>query len=97
MAHSVKHLILDLRSGLDLRVVSSRPTVSSMLGVEATLRGKKRAYAIQGKIIKMPNAIAKRSGTSKDRRLFVCQWPVVMLGLARPEGAKFKMVSYLMT
>lgn len=45
----------------------------------------------------MPNAVANRSGTSKDRRLFVCQWPVAMLGLARPEGAKFKMVSCLMT
>ena len=34
MAHSVKHLTLDLSLGLDLEVMRSNPTLGSMLGVE---------------------------------------------------------------
>lgn len=44
----------------------------------------------------MANAVAKRSGTARNRRLFTCQWLVVMLRLAKPELAKFAMVSCLM-
>ena len=41
VAQSVKHLTLDLSSGLDLRVLSSSPTLGSMLGVEPTFKKKK--------------------------------------------------------
>jgi len=37
VAQSVKHLTLDLRSGLALRVVNSSLTLGSTLGVEPTL------------------------------------------------------------
>ena len=37
VAQSVKHLLLDLSSGLDLRVLSSSPTLGSMLGMEPSL------------------------------------------------------------
>ena len=40
-ALSVKHLTLDLSSGLDISVVSSNPTLGSMLNVESTLKKKK--------------------------------------------------------
>ena len=36
MAQSVKCLILDLSSGLDIRVVTSSPTLDSMLVMEPT-------------------------------------------------------------
>ena len=36
VAQSVKDLILDLSSGLDLRVLSSSPTLGSTLGMEPT-------------------------------------------------------------
>ena len=36
VAQSVKHRTLDLSSGLALRVVSSSPTLGSMLGMEPT-------------------------------------------------------------
>ena len=36
MVQSVKHPILDLSSGLDLRAVHSSPTLGSMLGMEPT-------------------------------------------------------------
>ena len=36
VAQSVKHPTLDLSSGLDLRVMSSSPILSPMLGVEST-------------------------------------------------------------
>ena len=36
VAQSVKHLTLDLSSGLDLRVLSSSLVLGSMLGVEPT-------------------------------------------------------------
>jgi len=42
VAQSVKHPTLDLSSGLDLRVMSSSPTLGSMLGVEPTLKKKKK-------------------------------------------------------
>ena len=42
MAQLVKCLILDLSSGLDLRVVSSSP----MLGVEPTLKKRKTKYKL---------------------------------------------------
>ena len=43
MALWVKCLALDVSSGLDLRVVSSSPTLGSMLGMETTFRkGEKR-------------------------------------------------------
>lgn len=41
----------------------------------------------------MANAVAKCSGTARNRRLFACPWLVVMLRLARPELAKFAVVS----
>ena len=37
MGQSVKRLTLDLSSGLDLRVVSSSPTLGSMLGAIPTV------------------------------------------------------------
>ena len=40
MAQSVKRLTLDLSSSLELRVVSSSPTLGSALGVKATLKQK---------------------------------------------------------
>lgn len=42
MAPSVKNLTLDLSSGLDLRVGSSRPVLGSSLGMEPTLKKKKK-------------------------------------------------------
>ena len=39
----VKHLTLDLSSGLDLRVVSSSPALGYMLGMEPNLKKKKKA------------------------------------------------------
>ena len=36
VAQLVKHLTLDLSSGLDLRVVSSNPLLGSTLGMECT-------------------------------------------------------------
>ena len=36
VAQLVEHPILDLSSGLDLRVVGSSPTLDSMLGIEST-------------------------------------------------------------
>jgi len=42
---SVKRLTLDLRSGLDLRVMSSSPVLCSRLGVEATLKNVKNEKA----------------------------------------------------
>ena len=41
MAQLVEHLTLDQDSGLDLRVISSGPTLVSMLDVEATLKKTK--------------------------------------------------------
>ena len=37
VVQSVKRLALDLSLGLDLRVMSSNPTLGSMLGMEPTL------------------------------------------------------------
>ena len=37
MAQSIKHPTLDLSLGLDLRIVSSSPTLGSSLGMEPTL------------------------------------------------------------
>ena len=42
MAQSVKRPTLDLSSGLDLRVVSSRPMLGSRLGMEPTSKKKKK-------------------------------------------------------
>ena len=42
VAQLVKCLTLDLSSGLDLRVVSSRLALSSMLGVEPTLQKQQK-------------------------------------------------------
>ena len=42
MAQSVKHLSLDLSSGLDLTVVSSSPALGPALGMKPTLKKKKR-------------------------------------------------------
>ena len=36
MGQLAKHLTLDLSSGLDLRVMSSSPTLGSTLGIEPT-------------------------------------------------------------
>ena len=41
MTQLVKYLTLTLSSGLDLRVMSSNPTLYSMLGMELTLRKKR--------------------------------------------------------
>ena len=41
VAQSVKHLTLDLNSGLDLMVLSSSPVLGSMLGMKLTLKQKK--------------------------------------------------------
>lgn len=43
VAQLVKHLTLDLSSGLDLRVGSSRPVLGSSLGMEPTLKKKKKS------------------------------------------------------
>ena len=40
VAQLVKHSILNLSSGLDLRVMSSSPVLGSMLGMESTLKKK---------------------------------------------------------
>lgn len=57
MAQEVKRLTLDLSSGLDLRVLSSSPTVSSLLGMETTEKKKKalgsRVNATLGCFIKI--------------------------------------------
>ena len=45
VAHLVKHPTPDLSSGLDLRIVSSSPMLGSMLGVEPTLKKKKKGPA----------------------------------------------------
>jgi len=42
VAQSVEHLTLDLRSGLDLKVLSSSPALGSMLGVRSTQKNKKK-------------------------------------------------------
>ena len=42
MAQSVKHLTLDLSSGLDLRVLSSSPTLGSVVGVKPTSNKQKK-------------------------------------------------------
>ena len=42
MDQSVKHLTLDLSSGLDLRAVSSGPTLGFVLGVKPTFKKKKK-------------------------------------------------------
>jgi len=42
VAQLVEHLTLDLSSGLDLRIVSSSPALGSMLGLEPTLKKKKK-------------------------------------------------------
>ena len=39
-AHLIKHPTLDLSSDLDLRVMSSSPTLGSMLGLELTLKNE---------------------------------------------------------
>ena len=44
MAQLVKCPTLVFGSGLDLRVLSSGPTLGSMLGVEPTLKKKKKNY-----------------------------------------------------
>lgn len=49
MAQEVKRLTLDLSSGLDLRVLSSSPTVSSLLGMETTEKKKKKSLGVKGK------------------------------------------------
>lgn len=47
MAQLVKHLTLDLSSGLDLRVVSSGPMLGFMLGVvEPTLTNKQKSKVV---------------------------------------------------
>lgn len=47
MAQSVKQPTLDLSSGLELRVMSSRPTLGSVLGVKPT---KKKNQTNKNKI-----------------------------------------------
>ena len=47
MAQLLECLALDLSSGLDLRVMSSRPMLGSMQGEEPTLKKKKKDDFIQ--------------------------------------------------
>ena len=42
MAQSIKHPTLDLSSGLDLRVVSSSPTLGFMLDMEPPKKKRKK-------------------------------------------------------
>ena len=46
VAPSVKHLTLDVSSGLDLRVVSLNPTLGSMFSMEPALKKKKKSQGI---------------------------------------------------
>ena len=49
MAQSIERLTLDLGSGLDLRVIrvmSSSPTLGSVLVMEPTLKKKKKGFDI---------------------------------------------------
>jgi len=55
VAQSVKHLTLDLSSGLDLWVMSSNPVLGSTLGVEPTLKKKRRYPWIFGLISMCPD------------------------------------------
>ena len=49
VARSVRHLTLDLSSGLDLRVMTSSPALGSMLGIKPTLKNKeKNSNSIRG-------------------------------------------------
>lgn len=45
---SVKCMTLDVGSGLDLRVMSSSSMLGSKLGMECTLKRKKRAEGLNG-------------------------------------------------
>ena len=48
MAQLVKHLTLDLGSGLNLRVTSSSPTLGSMLGMELlNLKKRERDWRVR--------------------------------------------------
>lgn len=53
VAQLVKHLTLDLSSGLDLRVGSSRPVLGSSLGMEPTLKKKEKRVSTEANIQKM--------------------------------------------
>ena len=66
MAQSVKRLTLDLSSGLDLKVVSSSPTLGSTLGVklrkeerqeEGKKERKKQTHVIQVKSFKQKKKV----------------------------------------
>ena len=50
MAQLVKCPILDLRSGLDLTVMSSSPTLGSMLGMKPTEKQTKNTEALRDMI-----------------------------------------------
>ena len=53
MAQSVKHPTLDLRSGVDLRVVSSSSVLDSTLGLEPTHKQtNKRMFLVE--LLKIP-------------------------------------------
>lgn len=48
VAQSVRHLTLDLNSGLNLRVMNSSPVLGSMLSMESTLRKIKKEFMNYG-------------------------------------------------
>ena len=50
VAQSVKYLTLDYISDLDLRVMSSRPTLGSMLGGKPTWRGAGEEQRLSGSV-----------------------------------------------
>ena len=60
VAQLVKHLTLDLSSGLDLRVVSSSPSLGSTLGMEPTQKQKQK---------QKQNKKSKNKNKNKNKKL----------------------------
>jgi len=72
-AQSVKRLTLDLNSGLDLRVVSSSPTLGSTLGMEPTLKKKCLLYLRQLLTERWQlGGLQRDSLFNKDDRFWTC-------------------------
>ena len=55
VAHLGKHPILNVTSGLDLRVVSSSAALGSTLGMESTLKHKNRGQSLPRWEMKLPH------------------------------------------